>query len=103
MTSHFPHFANFAFPCWTALQRFPEDMRYIATIVEPGEQNWISELVAEFKKAGIQIVVPLEPNNSSLEGNGHECDWVLTFETKGAWPKLPNLKYDAEGDLELND
>ncbi|CAJ1952000.1 unnamed protein product [Cylindrotheca closterium] len=94
---HIAHFAQSAFPCWSALQRFPENMRYIKSFAKLGKkpQRWIVELMEYFKTAGITIV---SGNSNDVSGRD-ECDWDLKFQGNNAsgWTEMPTLKYDAKG------
>lgn len=96
---HFAHFAQLAFPCWSALQRFPTGKRYLRSWVPPTSLGWNGELVAAFEKAGIQI---LGYDNKEPPGKDRQCQWELEpTKTVSAWPVSPTLEKGKDGNLLL--
>ena len=95
MNGHFPHFAQEAFPCFSALQkamRITSDdahkeqsrirtrtrTRFILQIVVKGTwdkinfgSKWIKGLLKAFKKAGIEVSI-IHDNQIHVKG----CDWI---------------------------
>eukprot|EP00277_Geminigera_cryophila_P006631 CAMPEP_0179415628 /NCGR_PEP_ID=MMETSP0799-20121207/6336_1 /TAXON_ID=46947 /ORGANISM="Geminigera cryophila, Strain CCMP2564" /LENGTH=404 /DNA_ID=CAMNT_0021188385 /DNA_START=140 /DNA_END=1354 /DNA_ORIENTATION=+ len=72
-SEHLAHYAQHAFSCWAALQRFPGANRHMYSSIPMKKNNWNSQLNAAFERSGIRIV----PFEYDVAGNATTCDWML--------------------------
>ena len=89
----FAHFAARLFPCWSALQIFPQKERHIQFRFEPPGE-WNAELLLAIEKSGIQTT-RLDQNRSMKTS---DCDWNIKFIENPPFFRGPALqKVDMNG------